>query len=64
MQNPPRGRDESIINRWMFFRYLVIGTYVGLGTVGGFIWWFLYAPNGQLSVSSLAMLSETTMVAT
>ena len=46
MLKPPRGRTESIINRWMFFRYVVIGLYVGIGTVGGFIWWFLYAPNG------------------
>ena len=46
MLKPPRGRTESIINRWMFFRYVVIGLYVGIGTVSGFIWWFLYATNG------------------
>ena len=26
---------------WLFVRYLVIGLYVGLATVGGFAWWFL-----------------------
>jgi len=46
MTKQPRGRTEKIINRWMFIRYLVIGIYVGLGTVGGFVWWFLYASNG------------------
>ena len=46
MLKPPRGRSESIINRWMFFRYVAVGLYVGIGTVSGFIWWFLYAANG------------------
>ncbi|KAK0576635.1 hypothetical protein LWI29_020869 [Acer saccharum] len=29
-----------------FFRYLVIGAYVGLATVAGFIWWFVYSDSG------------------
>jgi Ca2+ transporting ATPase len=39
MERDPRGKDEEIINGWLFFRYLVIGIYVGIATVGGFIWW-------------------------
>lgn len=46
MKQPPRNAKESIVTRWLFFRYLVIGTYVGLATVGGYIWWFLYSQNG------------------
>jgi len=46
MLREPRGRTESIINGWMFTRYLLVGLYVGVGTVGGFIWWYLRATAG------------------
>jgi len=41
MEQPPRSTDEPIVNGWMFFRYLIVGSYVGLATVLGFLWWFL-----------------------
>jgi len=41
MDQPPRRTDEPIVNGWLFFRYLIIGAYVGLATVGGFIFWFI-----------------------
>src|SRR3978361_1818893 len=54
MMKQPRGRTESIINPWLFFRYVAIGLYVGLGTVGGIIWWFLWATSGpHLTFSEL-----------
>ncbi|KAK6257210.1 hypothetical protein QUC31_000669 [Theobroma cacao] len=37
---------EAVVTGWLFFRYLVIGAYVGLATVAGFIWWFVYAETG------------------
>ncbi|KAI7751446.1 hypothetical protein M8C21_001182 [Ambrosia artemisiifolia] len=40
MKKPPRRSDDSLINSWILFRYLVIGTYVGIATVGIFIIWF------------------------
>jgi Ca2+ transporting ATPase len=46
MEKPPRGRDEEIVNGWMFFRYMVIGIYVGFSTVFGSVWWFLRSSNG------------------
>ncbi|RVW56157.1 Calcium-transporting ATPase 3, endoplasmic reticulum-type [Vitis vinifera] len=38
--------NEAVVTGWLFFRYLVIGAYVGLATVAGFIWWFVYSDNG------------------
>ncbi|KAJ4980070.1 hypothetical protein NE237_010850 [Protea cynaroides] len=40
MKKPPRRSDDSLINAWILFRYLVIGLYVGLATVGVFIIWY------------------------
>ncbi|EFX02896.1 endoplasmic reticulum calcium P-type ATPase [Grosmannia clavigera kw1407] len=40
MRRAPRKRDEPLIGGWLFFRYLVIGTYVGLATVAGYAWCF------------------------
>ncbi|KAH7326486.1 calcium-transporting ATPase [Stachybotrys elegans] len=55
MRRQPRKRDEPLIGGWLFFRYLVIGTYVGLATVGGYVWWFMYNPEGpQISFSQLS----------
>lgn len=42
----PRKVNEAIVNGWLFFRYLVIGAYVGLATIAGFAWWFLYFEGG------------------
>lgn len=47
MKKPPRRSDDSLISGWVFFRYLVIGIYVGLATVGIFIYWYLYAETGD-----------------
>ncbi|KAK7408156.1 hypothetical protein QQX98_009685 [Neonectria punicea] len=46
MKRRPRKRDEPLIGGWLFFRYLVIGTYVGLATVAGYAWWFMYNAEG------------------
>ena len=29
----------------LFTRYVVIGVYVGLSTIAGFVWWFIYFPE-------------------
>ncbi|XP_010933808.1 calcium-transporting ATPase, endoplasmic reticulum-type isoform X1 [Elaeis guineensis] len=40
MQKPPRKTNDALINSWVLFRYLVIGSYVGLATVGIFMLWY------------------------
>nr|GMD24060.1 calcium-transporting ATPase 4, endoplasmic reticulum-type-like [Ipomoea batatas] len=42
MKKPPRRSDDSLINAWILFRYLVIGMYVGVATVGIFIIWYTH----------------------
>lgn len=46
MRRQPRKRDEPLISGWLFFRYMVIGIYVGVATVAGYAWWFMYNPEG------------------
>jgi len=46
MRRPPRGRDEPLISGWLFFRYMVIGIYVGGATVFGYAWWFMFYSQG------------------
>jgi len=41
MDKPPRAADEPLITPWVLVRYLVVGLYVGLATVGAFCAWFL-----------------------
>nr|DAD41544.1 TPA_asm: hypothetical protein HUJ06_015867 [Nelumbo nucifera] len=46
MKAKPRKVSEAVVTGWLFFRYLVIGAYVGLATIAGFVWWFVYFDNG------------------
>lgn len=46
MKKPPRGNKEPLISGWLFFRYLIIGVYVGMATVASSGWWFMYYENG------------------
>mmetsp|Transcript_7445 Transcript_7445/g.12862 ORF Transcript_7445/g.12862 Transcript_7445/m.12862 type:complete len:1044 (+) Transcript_7445:87-3218(+) len=42
MQKPPRKSNEMLITPWVFFRYMVVGMYVGMATVGAFVAWYMY----------------------
>jgi P-type Ca2+ transporter type 2A len=54
MRRAPRKRDEPLVGGWLFFRYMVVGTYVGAATVFGYVWWFMFHGEGpQLSFSQL-----------
>ncbi|PWN46693.1 endoplasmic reticulum calcium transporter [Violaceomyces palustris] len=55
MKRKPRRRDEPLVGKWLFTRYMVIGTYVGVATVAAYAWWFiLYAGGPQISFSQLS----------
>merc|ERR1719266_2830086 len=47
MRKPPRKKDDNLISNWVFFRYMVIGMYVGCATVGIFVWWYCFAETGD-----------------
>ncbi|PAV82516.1 hypothetical protein WR25_19774 isoform B [Diploscapter pachys] len=46
MDRPPRSAHDGLISKWLFFRYLAVGTYVGIATVGASMWWFLLYEEG------------------
>ena len=46
MMKPPRKAKEALISGWLFFRYMAIGVYVGVATVGASAWWFMVYENG------------------
>jgi Ca2+ transporting ATPase len=46
MSRPPRSSKEPLVGAWLFFRYCVIGMYVGCATVGAYAWWFMYYESG------------------
>jgi Ca2+ transporting ATPase len=64
MRRAPRKRDEPLISGWLFFRYMVIGTYVGIATVGGYVWWYMFYQGGpQISFYQLVSRPQYTSVA-
>jgi len=38
MRRPPRGRDDPLVTGFTLVRYIVAGTYVGVATVGAFLY--------------------------
>jgi P-type Ca2+ transporter type 2C len=42
LQKPPRKSSESLVTPWIFFRWCLIGAYVGAATVGIFVAWYMY----------------------
>uniref|UniRef100_A0A183CLN3 Calcium-transporting ATPase sarcoplasmic/endoplasmic reticulum type n=1 Tax=Globodera pallida TaxID=36090 RepID=A0A183CLN3_GLOPA len=46
MDRLPRSASEPFISKWLFFRYMAIGTYVGVATVAASMWWFLIYEDG------------------
>jgi P-type Ca2+ transporter type 2A len=63
MKRPPRKRDEALVGGWLFFRYMVIGTYVGLATVGGYAWWFMFYEGGPQITFWQLVSTKTPLIA-
>lgn len=42
MIRPPRDQNDGIVDAFLVIRYFATGIYVGLGTVGVFLYWYLY----------------------
>lgn len=59
MRQRPRSPREQIVDRWLLIRYLIIGVYVGVATVGSFGWWFMtYEDGPRMSWSELTSASQ------
>ncbi|MCJ1343971.1 hypothetical protein MMC31_002170 [Peltigera leucophlebia] len=63
MRRSPRKRDDALVTGWLFFRYMVVGIYVGVATVFGYAWWFMYNSEGpQISFWQLLMPPGNSLV--
>lgn len=47
MKKLPRRSDDVLITSWVFFRYMVVGLYVGFACVGVFAYWYMYFDSGD-----------------
>ncbi|XP_077245643.1 calcium-transporting ATPase, endoplasmic reticulum-type-like [Tasmannia lanceolata] len=52
MRKPPRKSNDPLISSWIFFRYMVIGSYVGIATVGVFVVWYTQASFMGIDLAS------------
>ena len=46
MTKLPRKRDEQLLSGWIMIRYFIVGAYVGVACIAGFIYWMLYFEMG------------------
>ncbi|CAE7561741.1 ECA1 [Symbiodinium pilosum] len=62
MYRPPRRADDGLISGWVFFRYMVIGIYVGIATVGIFVYWYCFddGPDSHTLVSISELMTWNT----
>jgi len=42
MIKKPRHKNEALINGWTKVRFFVVGLYVGVATVGIFVYWYCF----------------------
>ncbi|CUV07407.1 unnamed protein product [Cryptosporidium hominis] len=60
MRRPPRRKDDNLISAWVFVRFLIVGLYVGIATVGIFVWWYVWGidPSDGNTLVSFSQLSN------
>ncbi|KAL3786711.1 hypothetical protein ACHAWO_006154 [Cyclotella atomus] len=51
MKKLPRRTDDSLITPWVFFRYMVVGIYVGFACVGVFAYWYMYHEGDHTNIT-------------
>jgi len=51
MKKLPRRADESLITPWVFFRYMVVGIYVGWACVAVFAYWYMYHDGDHTNIT-------------
>ena len=51
MKKLPRRADDGLITPWVFFRYMVVGIYVGFACVGVFAYWYIYFEGEHTNIS-------------
>jgi len=51
MKKLPRRADDNLITPWVFFRYMVVGIYVGWACVAVFAYWYMYYEGEHTNIS-------------
>ncbi|GBG32097.1 Calcium-transporting ATPase, endoplasmic reticulum-type [Hondaea fermentalgiana] len=47
MTKPPRDKSEPLISTWVMARYIIVGLYVGIATVGVFVTWYMHGVGSE-----------------
>lgn len=51
MKKLPRRTDDGLITPWTFFRYMVVGIYVGWACVAVFVYWYMYHEGDHTNIT-------------
>jgi len=51
MKKLPRRTSDSLITPWVFFRYMVVGLYVGWACVAVFAYWYIYHEGDHTNIT-------------
>jgi Ca2+-transporting ATPase len=52
MKKPPRKSTDALINTWVLLRYVIIGMYIGIATVGAMTLWYTQSSFLGIDLSS------------